>query len=70
MMGEDWTFWHSIEHSCKGCCKCYSEDDDHQNIAGFYDEDGIMDYGAHVYFDLNEPNENEIVEWSDNDQSE
>ena len=62
-MGEDWSEWHDVQGTCGACCHAGPHDGVHQQGAGYYDEDGIMDWGAHTYCDPRDLEEGMRVEW-------
>jgi hypothetical protein len=62
-MGEDWTDWHTVEGNCPSCCHGGPRGGQHQQGAGYYNEDGIMDWSGHTVCDPHDLDEWVSVEW-------
>jgi hypothetical protein len=63
VVGEDWTAWHTVEGGCPACCHGGPHDGEHQQGAGYYGKDGVMDWGEHTTCDPLDPDEILPVEW-------
>lgn len=62
-MGATVSDWHTVDGPCSACC-CGGPDEDgaHQQQAA-YEEEGIVDWGGHVYCDPRDVDEGTQVEW-------
>lgn len=62
-LGEQWSEWHAAEGECPACCCDGPRLGHHFSAAAFYDQDGYLEWGAHVELDPDHPMEWEEVEW-------
>lgn len=62
-IGEQWSDWHTVELPCPACCHNGPEDGEHLQGAGYYDEDGYVDWSAHSRLDPTDIEEWVTMEW-------
>jgi hypothetical protein len=63
VVGEEWSGWHTFAETCPACCHGAPRDGVHQQAAGYYDENRIMDWYAHTTCDPDDLDEWTRVEW-------
>ena len=62
-VGEAWSDWHTVDGACSACCHGGPHDGEQQQGGGYYDEDGVMDWGGHTRCDPRDIDWWVTVEW-------
>lgn len=63
VIGDQWSEWHTTTGPCPGCCCGGPNDGEHREGAGWYDKDGMIDFGGHARLDPTDIDDHDTVEW-------